>query len=269
MRQTTITSNTRFSIRELFSYRDLLLIFSYRHLKLRYRQTFLGVIWVLLQPLLLCSIFSLVFGKFANLPSNGAPYTLFALSAFIPWSFFFQTVHRASTTFIQERELISKVYFPRILLPLSIASAVIVDFLVGVILFGILCFFFNYSITLNILLVPFLFLPLFLISCATSLFFSSLNIFFRDIALIVPFFLQMGMYLCPIAYSKDLVPDAYLFYYRLNPLLGIIEAFRFSFLGLQTFPIQDFIYSCFCSVILFFISYLFFQKTERKFVDFL
>jgi lipopolysaccharide transport system permease protein len=269
MNQTTITKNTRFTLKELYSYRDLLFIFSNRHLKLRYRQTFLGIVWVLLQPLLLSSIFSLVFGKFASLPSNNAPYTLFALSAFIPWSFFFQTVHRASTTFTQERELIAKVYFPRILLPLSIACAVTVDFLVGTLLFLGLCLFYQYSLTLSILCLLLLFFPLFLFSCAMSIFFSSLNIFFRDISLIVPFFLQVGMYLCPIAYSVNLVPDAYLFYYHLNPLVGIIEAFRFSFLGLSTFPTYSFIYSCICSILLFLLSYLFFLKTERKFVDYL
>lgn len=269
MNPVTITKKSLFCTKELVSFKDLLLILTMRHLKLRYRQTFLGIFWVILQPLLICSVFSLVFGKFASLPSDNAPYCLFALAGFISWSFFFQTIHRASTSFINERELITKVYFPRILLPLSIACALVVDYLIGIGLYCFMSLFVGYSLSIQILFVPLLLLPLFLLSCGISFIFSSLTIFYRDFSLIVPFFLQLGMYLCPIAYSEKMIPEEYLIYYSLNPLVGIIQANRWALIGVGEFPMEHFIYSFVCSIFIVIMGFIFFQKTERKFVDYL
>lgn len=269
MKQSVITKKTTFSFKEIFSYKALLYILTFRHLKLRYRQTLLGIFWVILQPLLICSVFALIFGKFAVLPSDDVPYTLFALSGYLPWYFFFQTLHRASTSFVNERELITKVYFPRILLPLSIACALIVDFLIGICLFCILSFLLRYTLSFQLLFVPLLFIPLFLFSCGASFIFSSLTIFYRDFSLIIPFFLQLGMYLCPIAYSEKIIPQVYENMYHLNPFVGILQTFRWALLGMDTFPFGSFFYACSTSIVIVMIGLVFFQKTERKFVDYL
>jgi len=254
-------------LREIWHFRDLLILLMMRDVKLRYKQTALGIVWVVLQPLIASLIFAVIFGRFANLPSNGIPYLLFVFAGMLPWNLFAGALQRAGNSLVGDSKLISKVYFPRMVIPIASSAAVLVDFVVAlVVMFGLLLVE-RWPLTLNILALPFLLVILLLISVGVSLFISALNVYYRDFMYALPFIVQVWMYASPVVYSGDLIPHLAKPFYAINPLVGVIDAFRWSLLGTGEFPATSLLISLIVGIILFVAGGLVFQRVEQNFAD--
>lgn len=244
-----------------------MIILTMRDVKLRYKQTALGIVWVLLQPLIASLIFAVIFGRFANLPSNGVPYLLFVFAGLLPWNLFAGALQRAGNSLVGDSKLISKVYFPRMVIPIASSAAVLVDFAVAlVVMFGLLLFQ-SWPLTWNILALPVLLLILLLLCVGVSLFISALNVYYRDFMYALPFVIQVWMYASPVVYSVDLIPDVIKPFYAINPLVGIIDGFRWALLGTGEFPAISVAISLVIGIIVFIAGGLVFQRVEQNFAD--
>lgn len=248
-------------------YRDLFLILMLRDVKIRYKQTALGVIWVILQPLAAAGIFAIIFGQFAKLPSEGVPYALYVFAAMLPWNLFSGALQRAGTGIISDARLISKVYFPRIVIPTANSCAVLVDFAVAFVLGIILMLAYGVTPTWRIILIPAFLLLALVLTIGVGLLFSGLNVYYRDFMYALPFVIQAWMYLSPIAYSTDIVPESVKAVYALNPMVGIIDGFRWSLLGFSAFPWTSLGLSVVTSFAFFILGTLVFQRIEDSFAD--
>ncbi len=238
-----------------------------RDIKLRYKQTVLGVTWVILQPLLTALLFTLLFGKVMGLASEGVPYILFAFCGLVPWLTFSGALQRASTSLLNDTRLITKVYFPRIFLPLSATFGVVIDFLIALSMLFVLMGGYGVGVSTNL---PFLLpsiLVLFLFSSGVNLFVSSLNVYYRDFKHIVPFLLQLWMYASPLVYSSTIIPKKYQLLYQCNPMVGIIDLFRWSLLGIGDFPMNSFSISLVSSILMVTLGACIFRKIEHYFAD--
>lgn len=220
-----------FEWKELIEYRDLLYYLSLREIKLRYKQTNLGIVWVILQPLVPAIIFAVLFGNFGRLPSNGQPYLLMVFTGLVSWGFLSNSVGRGSGSLVGNSNLLSKIYFPRIIVPLASISSVVVDGLVGVAAMLLLTVFFGIQPGVHLIAAPFFLIASLLMGLGITLLAASLNVYRRDIGHLVPFALQAWNYMTPIVYSSSLIPKKWLFLYSLNPTVGLIEGFRWSILG--------------------------------------
>lgn len=220
-----------FELKELVEYRDLLYYLSLREIKLRYKQTSLGVVWVILQPLVPAVIFAVLFGNFGRLPSNGQPYLLMVFTGLVSWGFLSNSVGRGSGSLVGNSNLLSKIYFPRIIIPLASISSVVVDGLVGVAAMLVLAVAFGIQPGAHLLAAPFFLIASLLMGLGITLLAASLNVYRRDIGHLVPFALQAWNYMTPVVYSSSLIPKKWLFLYSLNPTVGLIEGFRWSILG--------------------------------------
>lgn len=252
----------------LYSFRFLTSMLITRDLKLRYKHTTLGLIWVVLQPLLPLIIFFCVFGKMMKINSFNVPYLIFAFSGIVLWTFFSETVNRCTNCLVAEEGLLTKVYFPKIILPFSRFVAVGVDFLISLAMFIVFLLIYKIHFSSRFLFFPVVLLVLFMFSFGIGVFLSALNVYFRDFRIIVPFLLQIGMYASPVIYSLALVPEKYRLVFSLNPLVGIIESFRWvCFEQIQIFPFFAFIISILFSIIVLTTSFVFFKKVELFFAD--
>lgn len=218
-------------IGELLGARDLFMILLGRELRVRYKQTALGVVWVLLQPLVPAIIFAVVFGSFARLPSAGAPYLLFALSGLVLYGLFSTAVSRAGTSLVRDGGLISKVYFPRVVLPLASGSAGVVDFLVGLAVILVLMVALGQALTVAVIAIPLIVGLTLTLALGLGIAISALSANYRDFGYVVPFVLQLLLYGSPVAYSMEILPSSFANAYALNPLVPLIEAFRWALLG--------------------------------------
>jgi lipopolysaccharide transport system permease protein len=255
------------NFRDLWQYRDLLMSLASRDVKLRYKQTLLGVIWVVLQPLLAAGVFSFVFGMVAKLPSDGRPYFLFSYAGLLGWNLFNSTLSRCSTCLVGNSQLISKVLFPRLVLPLSTVPSTLIDFGVAFAMMIPLLVIYRVPLTLPILLLPVWMLVLLLFSLGIGLCSAALTVSYRDVQYILPVFLQILLYASPIAYSLSAVPAKLHMIYLLNPLSGPLEAFRWSLLGSPRPPQSSLIYSVIIAAISFLVGSYTFKRMERKFAD--
>jgi lipopolysaccharide transport system permease protein len=234
MSVTRIQPRRRFSFfewKELVEYRDLLYYLSLRDIKLRYKQTSLGVVWVILQPLVPAIIFAVLFGNFARLPSNGQPYLLMVFTGLIPWGLFSNTIGRAGGSLVANANLLSKIYFPRLIIPLASMGSVVVDGLVGVAVLAVLMALFGVGLGWHILAAPLFLAASLLMGLGLTLFSASISVYRRDVGYAIPFVLQAWNYMTPIVYSSDLIPKKWMFLYSLNPAVGLVEGFRWSILG--------------------------------------
>lgn len=252
---------------QLWGFRDLLYMLALRDIKLRYKQTVLGITWVILQPLIASLIFAVIFGRFANLPSDNMPYLLFVYAGMLPWNLFSGALQRAGNSLIVDSRLISKVYFPRITIPIASTLAVLLDTVVAFIVMVGLILVYHVPLSLNLFALPLLFLLTLLISIGVSLFFSALNVYYRDFMFALPFLIQVWMYASPVVYSTKLIPSAFKLFYIINPMVGIIEGFRWSLLGQGDFPALSIGVSVIISLILFIGGAYVFQRVERNFAD--
>jgi lipopolysaccharide transport system permease protein len=252
---------------ELWEYRELLYALVGRELKVRYKQTAIGVSWVLLQPLITLVIFTLIFGHFAKMPSDGVWYPVFALTALLPWNYFAQAVTRSAGALVGNANLVSKVYFPRILLPLSMIVAPLVDLALSMVLLFALFMYAGIPLTLKIITLPAFILLAMFTATGVSLFVSAANVRYRDVGHAIPFLIQIWMFLSPIVYPVSLVPEAWRWLYGLNPMTGVIEGFRWALLG-QTAPdLALMTVSTLVFVIFLIAGVIYFRQMERQFAD--
>lgn len=258
----------RVGLGAVWQYRELMFILVQRDLKVRYRQTVLGVLWVILQPLVPAVIFAIVFGRLADLPSGGIPYVLFAFCGLLSWNFFVGIVNRASNSLVGQAGLLTKVYFPRLVIPFSSALGGLADFLVPFCFTFVLMAVFRHPPTWR-LAGLFLFLPLTLVfALGIALWLSALNVRYRDFTFVIPFVLQAWLYASPVAYSSDLVPEKWKVIYALNPMVSAIEGVRWAMLG-QAFPApQSVAISAVVATLIFSTGLLFFRRVERTFADY-
>lgn len=253
---------------DVFRYRELFAVLAGRDIAVRYKQTAIGILWALLRPLLTMMVFTFVFGRIAQLPSEGAPYALLVFSGMVPWFFFASSVSESSGSLVANANLLSKVYFPRILIPLSSILVAAVDFLIAMGLLIVLMFLFDLLPSWRLLTLP-LFLTIALgAAIGLGLSFSALNIRYRDFQFIVPFLLQMGIYASPIGFSISVIPEKWHLFYALNPMVGVIEGFRWAVLG-GTFELRwDVVaVSGFVAVVLLCVGVISFRRFERGIAD--
>ncbi|MEX2030626.1 MAG: ABC transporter permease [Anaerolineales bacterium] len=262
-----ITGWSFLKLGELWRYRELLYFFVWRDLKVRYRQTLLGAAWAILQPFLAMVVFSIFFGRLAQVPSDGLPYPIFSYSAMVPWMFFANGLTQASNVIVTHASMVKKTYFPRLTLPVATVMAGVVDFsLAFVVLIGMM-FFFRIVPTANIVWLPLLLLLALATSLGGSLWLAALNVRFRDVRYIVPFLVQFWLFLTPIAYPSSLVPQQWRLIYSLNPMVGVIEGFRWALLGTDTSPGPIIIVSSLVSLFLLVAGTIHFRRMERSFAD--
>lgn len=256
------------NLRDLWKYRELIYFLVWRDIKVRYKQAALGVAWAILQPILTMVIFSIIFGKFGKLPTdNQVPYPLFTLAALLPWQLFANALQRAGTSLVGSAHLITKIYFPRLVIPISAVVGGLIDFAISlVILFGMMIFY-KVPFTWNFLwIIPFLLLTL-ITALAVGLWLSALNVRYRDVQQMIPFLIQAWMFASPVAYSARIITDrTWQLIYGLNPLAGIIQGFRWALLG-GTPPGELMWISSTVMVLLFISGLYYFRRMEKTFAD--
>lgn len=252
---------------EIWRYRDLLMGLAMRDVRLRYRQTLLGVAWVILQPLLSAGILSFVFGKVAKLDSEGSPYFIFAFTGMLGWNVFNSTLTKASACLVDNAQLVSKVYFPRMILPLSTVLSTLIDFVVQVALLAVMMAIEHIVPGPQILLLPLWMLLLLMLAIGLGLYTSALMVAYRDLKQVIPVLLQCLLYASPVAYGLLTVPRPFRAIFHFNPLAGMIEAFRWSVLGRGDVHWPGVLYSFFTATALFIFGAMSFKKMERRFAD--
>lgn len=254
------------NLRDLWEYRELIYFLIWRDLKVRYKQTALGVAWVVMQPLLSTLIFTVFLGVLARVPSDGLPYPLLAYAGLLPWTFFSSSVIGSSGSLVGNAHLITKIYFPRMIIPIAAIGARLVDFGIGFIVLAGLMIYYRVPLTLNALMLPLMVVLILLFSLALGLWTSSLNVKYRDIGIALPVLIQLWMFVSPIVYPMSLVPEKWQWLYSLNPMVGIIEGFRSSLFNREfNWPILT--TSTVVTAILLIYSAYAFKRTEKSFAD--
>ncbi len=259
------------NLKDLWDYRELIYFLTWRDLKVRYKQTLLGFTWVILQPVINMVVFTVLFGQLLQVPTDGIPYPIFSFAALLPWLYFASSLTRSSTTLVGSANLISKVYFPRMVIPIAGVLSGLVDFLVSLIVLIGMMLAFKIIPTFNLLLLPvFLFLAL-LTALGFGLWLSALNVRFRDINHLVPFIIEIWKYATPVIYGSTLIPERFRFILGLNPMTGVVEGFRWAILGskyVENFdPGPLFIFSITITIVVLISGIIFFKNTERTFAD--
>jgi lipopolysaccharide transport system permease protein len=257
----------RINWKELWEYRELLYFLTWRDIKIRYKQAALGVAWAILQPLITMVIFSLVFGKLAKLPSGGIPYPIFTFVALLPWQLFSGALSRIGISLVTNNSLLTKVYFPRLIIPLSAIGAALFDFAISFVILSGMMLFYRISLTWAVITLPLLVLFAMVTALAVGLWFAALNVQYRDIQYALPFIIQAWMYASPVAYSTELIPQGiWSIIYGLNPIAGVIEGFRWALLGTAP-PGAMFLVSVVVVLFLFVTGLFYFKKMEESFAD--
>ena len=253
-------------LREAFLYRELLGFLIWRDVKIRYRQTALGGLWAILQPLIAMMIFTFVFNRMAGVHSDGPPYPLFAFAGLTPWTFFATAVNQSSNSLITNQQLVSKVYFPRIFIPLGAVGALLLDMLLSLVLLFGLMIFYHWSLTWAVLWLPLFILAAILAASGIGLMLSALNVNFRDVKYAVPFLIQMGIFVTPVIYPASYLSSKWRFVLSLNPMAGIVEGFRHALLG-SPIAWRSVSISLGICVLLFVAGLLIFRRLEARFAD--
>ena len=251
----------------VWEYRELLYFLIWREIKIRYRQAALGVAWAVIQPLLAVLVFTVIFGHFAKFPSEGVPYAVFAFAATLPWTYFAEALQRSSNGLINDSDLVRKVYFPRLIIPLAMVAAPLVDFFFAFIIFLAMLAWYDIPLTLNLLFLPPLLLIAAMLGLAVGLLLGPINVRFRDVKHTVPFLVQIWMYACPIVYPLSMVPEQWRWLYSLNPMVGVIEGFRWALLGKEQPDFTAMMISACVIATALFLGLIFFKNHERSFAD--
>ena len=252
---------------ELWKFRDLLFTLAGRDLRLRYKQTVLGIVWVILQPLLAAGVFSFVFGKVARMPSDGVPYFLFSYAGLMAWNLFSGTVSKVSGSLVGNANLISKVFFPRLILPLSCVPSALVDFGVAGGMMIVLMVSEHLTPGWGLLLLPVWMAMLLALAIGIGLWTASLMVSYRDVGYVVPVAMQILLYASPVAYAMSAVPESLRFWYRLNPLVPVLEAFRWSLIGRGSLDPTSLGWAAGVIAVVFTLGLVSFKRMERKFAD--
>jgi len=254
--------------RDLWRFRELFLFLSWRDILVRYKQTTIGIAWSVLRPLLTMIVFTVIFGRLAKLPSDGVPYPIMVFAAMLPWQFFANSLSECSNSLIANASILTKVYFPRLIVPASAIIVSLVDFFISFALLAILMVWYRFIPDWRIITLP-LFLGLaFLASFGFGLLFAALNVKYRDFRYVVPFIVQFGLYVSPVGFSSSVVPEKWRLLYALNPMVGVIDGFRWAILGGNAqFYWPGFWFSAGLTLFIFLIALRYFRSTERAFAD--
>lgn len=256
-----------FDLREVWRYRELLYFLTWRDLKVRYKQTILGATWVVIQPVLTMAIFAFIFGRVAHLPSEGVPYPIFVYAALLPWTYFAYVLQQSGNSLVSNANMISKVYFPRLILPLSPALAGLVDFGIALAVYLIMLPIFRVRPGAGIVFLPLFLLLVMATALSVGLWLSALNVAYRDVRHMLPFLTQIWLYVSPVAYSASLIHGKLAVIYTLNPMTGIIEGFRWALLGVGSPPGLSLIPSTVITLLLLLSGMIYFQRMEQTFAD--
>jgi len=254
-------------LHELWAYRELIYFFIWRDLKVRYKQTVMGVSWAVIQPLFTMVIFSLFFGRLAGVPSDDMPYPIFSYAGLVPWTFFANALTQASNSLVLNANMVKKVYFPRLTMPIATVLAGVVDFaLAFIVLLGMMLFF-GILPTLNVIWLPFFLALALATSLGVGLWLSAMNVQFRDVRYIVPFLTQAWLFATPVAYPSSLIPEPWRALYGINPVAGVVEGFRWALLGTDTAPGPMVIVSTLMALVLLVSGAFYFRRMEKTFAD--
>lgn len=254
--------------RDLFRYRELFYFLAWRDVLVRYKQTVIGILWAVLRPLLTMLVFTFVFSRIAKLPAEGVPYPVMVFAAMLPWQLFATSLTEGSGSLINNANLISKVYFPRLIVPASAVIVSFVDFAISMVLLGILMAIYSVGPGWPVLLLPLFTVLALLASAGAGIWLAALNVKYRDFRYVVPFIVQFGLYLSPVGFTSSIVPEKWRLLYSLNPMVGVIDAFRWSIAGGHIpFPMQSLLISIVVIVFLLATGIWYFRKTERTFAD--
>jgi len=254
--------------RDLWRYRELFYFLAWRDILVRYKQTVIGILWAVIRPLMTMIVFTLVFGKLAKLPSNGVPYPILVFAAMLPWQFFASAFSEAGNSLIANSNMISKVYFPRLIIPTSAVMVCFVDFLISAIILVGLMIWYGFLPDWRIFTLPLFIIITFSAAMGTGLWVAALNVKYRDFRYIVPFVVQFGLYISPVGFSSGIVPEKWRLLYSVNPMVGVIDGFRWAILGSSSqiyWP--GFLLSLALVVTVFITGVMFFRRTERAFAD--
>jgi lipopolysaccharide transport system permease protein len=254
-------------LKAIWHYRELLYFLIWRDVKVRYKQTAIGAGWALFQPVMMMIVFTVVFGNFAKLPSDGLPYPIFAYTALLPWNNFAQATGRSGVSLVGSANLISKVYFPRLIIPLSAAVAPLVDFAIAFVILIAMMAWFGIAPTWGVLALPLFLLLALVTALAVALWLSALNVRYRDVGYAIPFMVQIWMYASPVAYPVSLVPERWRLLYSLNPMAGVIEGFRWALLGKGNPDFGVMAASAVVVMALLLGGIIYFRQMERTFAD--
>jgi len=254
-------------LQELWAYRELLYFLMWRDVKVRYKQTVLGILWVVLQPLMMMLVFAFLFGRMAGIKSDGIPYSLFAYAGLLPWTFFASAVNAAGNSVVNSAGLITKVYFPRMLVPAAAVGATLVDFAVSFVPLAIMMIFWRVRLTSQLLLLPIFIVMLVILALGVGMWMAALNTKYRDIRLALPFLLQLWFFASPIIYPSSLVEGKLSWLLALNPMAGIIEGFRGSLYGHRPFDWPAIGYAGVAAILILVYATYNYKRAERQFAD--
>ena len=254
-------------LKDVWAYRELIYFLTWRDIKVRYKQTGLGVLWAVLQPLMTMLVFSLFFGKLAKMPSDGIPYPLFSLAGLVPWTFFSNGISQSSNSLVGSSNLVTKVYFPRLIIPIATIMAGVVDLGVAFILLCLMGLRYHVWVSVNVIWAPFFVLLAFVTALGVGLWLSALNVEYRDVRYIVPFLVQFWLFATPIAYPSSLLHQPWRTVFALNPMVGVVEGFRWSLLGKTAAPGPMIIASTSVAFALLISGAFYFRRMERSFAD--
>jgi lipopolysaccharide transport system permease protein len=258
---------TSLGLRELWAYRELLYFLTWRDIKVRYKQTALGAAWAIIQPLSTMVVFSLFFGNLAKIPSEGVPYPLFSFAALVPWTFFANGLTQSANSVVLNQNLVTKIYFPRLAIPVATVLAGMIDFaLAFVILLGMMLYY-GVTVTVHVLWVVPLFLLAFVAALGVGLWLAALNVQYRDVRYAVPFLVQLWLFATPIAYPSSLLSEPWRTVYGLNPMVGVVEGFRWALLGTHTAPGAMIFASSMAALLVAFGGAMYFRRMEQTFAD--
>jgi lipopolysaccharide transport system permease protein len=254
-------------VRELWKYRELVYFLTWRDIKVRYKQTAIGVAWAVLQPLAMMVVFTLFFGRLAKVPSEGVPYPLFAYTALLPWQVFSRSILESTNSLVTDQRLITRVYFPRIIVPMATTLAAIIDFAIAAGLLVILMLFYGVTPGVEVVWLPLFVLLMLITALGVGFWLSALNVEYRDVMYTVPFLNQFWLFLTPVVYPSSLIPERWQAFYGLNPMTGVVEGFRWALLGTGKGPGVMVVVSILVAVSLFVSGIIWFRCRERTFVD--
>jgi lipopolysaccharide transport system permease protein len=255
------------NVKELWQFRELLYFLSWRDIKVRYKQTALGVIWSILQPLLTMVIFSVLFGRFAKVPSDGVPYPIFVYIGLLPWQYFAAVLNQSTNSLVAGKHMITKIYFPRLIMPASTSISALLDLCIASIILGVMMLYYDVTVSSGILLVPVLLVLTIVNAAGFGMWFSALNVRYRDIQYAVPFLIQIWMFVTPVIYPSSLIGERYAWILSLNPMGGVIESFRPAVLGHMPIPWISLMISATIGGMVFIGGIFYFRRVERYFAD--
>jgi lipopolysaccharide transport system permease protein len=254
--------------RDLWRFRELFYFLAWRDILVRYKQTAVGVLWALIRPLLTMAVFTIVFGKFARLPSDGVPYPILVAAAMLPWHFFASALAEASNSLVGNANMVSKIYFPRMIVPTSVVIVSFVDFLISTVILVALMLWYGFSPDWRLITLPLFITMASAAAIGPGLWLAALNVKYRDFRYIIPFILQLGLYVSPVGFSSSIVPERWRLLYSLNPMVGVIDGFRWAILGGKAIIYwPGFLASLALVGMLLAYGVVYFRRTERTFAD--